>query len=270
VRAIDQLKRPDNEIISECVDLIIDARCRNAAAKSEPICPSSTARMPLSVEDQFVTLDASADPAEIADLKWPDFDQDIFSTTFEVRAIIQFLRTLNSEPWQGNQAENAAAITKVCDQLRVLRETLADIPKGALVMLFSKLGTTSETIPLRQLNAIPVRLRKTLSILRLLEMRCEQLISDPPGVHGNLDFRQRLAAEEGWDLLRRHGIRPTSTGTGLYHQVTVLLHEAMTGQTKADMVRAIRTVFDERKSLRQTSRKKIRKSNSQASSKAKP
>jgi hypothetical protein len=126
-----------------------------------------------------------------------------------------------------------------------------------LVMLFARQGEMNELgIPSSAAEAILRRKRTWDAGLRQHQLRCEQLMSDPEN-HGNLGYRQRLCAEEAWNLLVEHWLQPTSTATGLFHKVTRLLYEGMTGHEKADLMRACRAVYNERK----MSRPKLRKKN---------
>lgn len=249
VRAVDQLIRPLDEIVRDCVEKIIAA----------PPPPPSVAEPP--------------------DLRWPDDtppDQDCdetiagagaawageaLGTEFSVRAAITYLHALNKKPLWGYKKENRDAIEVVGGQIKLLRDAIAALPDAALILLFAREGEAGGDIPSPAARTGTLtRVRVATAMLRQLQARCDQIIATSPGEHGSVGFRQRLAAEQAWDLVVQHRIRPSSTSsvTSLFHQITGLLYESMTGKAGEDLARACRDVFDRKKETL-VARKKISK-----------
>ena len=183
-----------------------------------------------------------------ASLQRPDFDQDALVARLDVLSAIRFLSVVSEQPLWGNKTENFEAIEAIKIAVAPLREALSDATGHALVALFLAGGVTTTGVPTAtSQEAALAKMRGFVGFLRRMESRCDQLMADAPGVHGNLAFRQRLAAEQAWDLLTRRDIKPTTPATGLFYKITSLLFESVDGTRYADLTRTCREVINSHK-----------------------
>ena len=173
-----------------------------------------------------------------------DIGPDEIGTEFTVRSTIQLLKTLasNKKPLWGTKKSNIAALSALQKNIGNLQKAFNELPVEMKVQLAIK--ELSEQIPsLSEQQVAIARLEKIAGTLRYLEVRCDQLLSQPPGEHGNTDFLQRLIAEEAWRLMKNHYLKPASGIDGSrYGKVSNLLFEAVTGEDR-DLQRACKSVL---------------------------
>ncbi len=98
-------------------------------------------------------------------------------------------------------------------------------------------GTADQTRALR-------RATQTTQTLEYLRRRCDFLLAERPGVHGNAHYRERRVAQEAYLLIRRHGKEPASgIASSTYGEITSLLWEAITGEPGKDLQRACKAAL---------------------------
>jgi hypothetical protein len=184
-------------------------------------------------------------------------DRDLSSEIY-VQSAIKTLQALDQKvayrglgkehmPVRGKWRDNIDQFKVVRAQIKNLREALKNTSAPALFLLFSgeqdvssDEGVMSFVVQRRAKD----RLQQTIGMLKGLQGRCDYLLTERPGEHGSVDFRQRRVAAEAWRLLKRHEQKPASgIATSLYGQVTSLLWEAVTGEQGKDLERACRTIL---------------------------
>jgi hypothetical protein len=180
---------------------------------------------------------------EIVDLLDPRGGGDKFATEVSVRFTIDFLKNpAQKKSLWGAQKSNADALSALQKNISDLRKTLRGTPAELLVLL--AIEKLPEQIPslFEQQNAID-RLRQIVATLDYLHARCDQLLKQPPGEHGNANFSQRLAADKAWQLMKNHNLKPASgIDSSVYGSIARLLFEAVTGQVK-DLQRACKSAL---------------------------
>jgi hypothetical protein len=186
----------------------------------------------------------------VADLRPPAADEyDRLSADTDIRGTIQLLQTLDRPtsyrgkiqniPWpRGKRQENIDDFTALLKQVKHMEKTLAGMTGPALFTAFSgetdlhSDGIPSDEVQRRTIN----RLQFFKSALVLLRQRCQFLLKERPGEHGNTKFRQHRVAYEAWRLLRRFEKVPADgSADSLYGRVTSKLWEALTGEASKDL-----------------------------------
>jgi hypothetical protein len=179
-----------------------------------------------------------------------------FSTEIVVRAAIKALRELDREfphrgasvrmPIRGKKQENVEDFKTLLEKIKSLQKALKKLSAPAWILLFSgESDVHSHKFPSPELQQlIERRLRPVTGILNYMRDRCDYLLRERPGEHGNAGWRQRRVAHEAWHLLKRHKIQPAGgTMDSLYGRVASLLWEAMTGEANKDLQRACKTAL---------------------------
>jgi len=192
--------------------------------------------------------------AEIIDVF--DYIDDLDRSMFKLATVggaIDTLRVFSSmkAPIWGNRRDNLDSIKTVANQIARLQRLLQRMPKPALALLFAfeetGLGNHIPSTTTQQKTL--ARCRTTVGMLAWLRTRCDRLLADPPGKHGNADYLQELTAEAAWDILIDRGKRPAAVGSekSLYRKVTSLLWEVVTGEPGgASLEHPCRVVFESR------------------------
>jgi hypothetical protein len=190
---------------------------------------------------------------------------DAVKIKIEVQAISRTLLALSSlnTPLWGYQAENTNAFRRIRKDLEPVLKAFADAPGAALLLLFAQEGEIrDEDMPTLDVQKKMLsRMRAYLAMSRHLQRRAGQLADSKPGKHGNIGFRQDLAATEAWDSLTRRGRQPAYSGSeeSEFHRLASLYYEIMTGEADVNLTRACREVHRRKKLRPQKSRKKISK-----------
>jgi hypothetical protein len=196
--------------------------------------------LPTSRSDEIVT--------EIVNLLASKQDEpDKFATEFSVRSTIQFLRAPEmKKPLWGFNKSNDDALSALQENIGDLQKTFKGLPSKVLSLLAIERLPEQGQIPspLEAQNALD-RLKKIVAMLNYLQARCDQLLEQKPGEHGNTDFSQRLVAEEAWRLMKNHKLKPASGIVGSdYGEIASLLFEAATGEYDKNLQRACKSVLE--------------------------
>jgi hypothetical protein len=179
------------------------------------------------------------------------------ATEVSVRAAIRFLRELDRQvayrgaskermPIAGKRQENVDDFKALLKQIKGLQKALSKTSSPALIHLFSGDDVVGpDQIPSVEVQKkVEHRLRQVTGTLAYMHARCDFLLAERPGVHGNAEYRQRRVAHEAWRLLRQHGKDPASgVATSLYGRIASLLYEAMNGEYGKDLERACKAAL---------------------------
>jgi hypothetical protein len=201
---------------------------------------SAKKKAPASRSDEIV--------AEIVNLLTSKQDRpDKFATEFSVRGVIQLLKApeMMNKPLWGFNKSNDDALCALQTNIGDLQNTFKGLPNKVLVMLAMEKLPEPDQIPssLEQENALE-RLKKIVAMLGYVQRRCDQLLERKPGQHGNADFSQRLVAEEAWQLMKNHKLKPASgLASSDYGEIACLLFEAATGKYGKDLQRACKSTL---------------------------
>jgi hypothetical protein len=169
--------------------------------------------------------------------------------TADAGGTIKYLRVVDQKiPYRGSSKErvsfrgkredNAQDFKALRNQINDLRGFLRKMSSPALILLFSgedDVKSDDEPPEVAQQKTLQ-RLESFTVTLDYLQMRCDFLLAERPGEHGNADYRQRRVAQEAWRLLKRHGTEPAGgTGDSLFGEIASLLWEGMTGEYGKDL-----------------------------------
>ena len=182
---------------------------------------------------------------------------DQLSNELSVRFTIKLLHELDREvPYRGSlnerisirgkRQENVEDFTALLKKIKALENALKKMSSPARMMFFSgESEFASDNFPAVEVQERAFhQLKQTLGMLATMRMRCNFLLAERPGEHGNTKHRERRVAEEAWRLLRRHRKRPAGGAPGsLYGDIASLLWEAMTGERDKDLQRACKTAL---------------------------
>jgi hypothetical protein len=175
-------------------------------------------------------------------------------TVVSVRATIELLRSLDREvaphnertPFRGWRQDNRDAFTALRSKVIEVKRELGRIPGTALFLLASgEAEVNSDTVPSTEVQERGMRrLKLIMATLNYMHARCDFILAEDPGEHGNRDYRQRRVAQEAWQLLSQRGRPPKSSApTGRYCRIATLLWEAMTEERGRDLQWACKAVI---------------------------
>jgi hypothetical protein len=174
-------------------------------------------------------------------------------TLVSVRASIALLRSLDCEvaphnertPVRGWRQDNRDAFTALRSKIIDVQQQLRRIPGTALLLLAGEAEVSSDTVPSTEAQERAMRRLKLITTtLNYICARCDFLLAEDPGEHGNVDYRQRRVAQEAWQLLWEKGKAPMSSApTGRYCRIATLLWEAMTNEKGKDLQWACKAVI---------------------------
>jgi hypothetical protein len=180
----------------------------------------------------------------------PDGKWSALGAMADVHGTVRRLRELDREvfyrgalkrrtPFRGKRQENVEDFKAVKKQVEGLQKALKKISSQARFLIFSGAedDVHSDDVPSNEImQPFLHRVRQVTATLAYMRDRCDFLLDECPGQHGDTDFRQRRVAVEGWRLLQRHNIEPTGgTLDSLYGSVASLLWEAITGKEEEDL-----------------------------------
>lgn len=185
----------------------------------------------------------------------PDEDEhDRLASTVYVQAAIGTLQELDKVahrgqpiPVRGKQRDNTEELKAIRRHLKGAEQAIKDASPALRFMLFSNEPDVSNGEGVTSLKAqrkTRDRIEKAVAVFDYLLRRCDYLLTERPGEHGSVDFRQRRCATQAWRLLKTHRKRPADgTATSLYGEVASLLYAALTGERGKDLERACRAVL---------------------------
>jgi hypothetical protein len=171
-------------------------------------------------------------------------DEDHLSTEVSVRATIEYLRALNQSSVRGNASKNDKTFKTLRRRIVDLQRDLSNSPGEVLFLLVSgEDDVASDTVPATEVQKKVLRRLAQIRLwLDYLRKRCDFLLEQRPGVHGNEKSRQLHVAREGWRLLWQKGEAPKSSApTGRFCRTASLLWEAAPGETDKDLEWACKT-----------------------------
>lgn len=182
---------------------------------------------------------------------------EVNSAEMDVRAAVALLRNLDVEitsrgrlkartSIRGKKGENREEFKELLKQTKSLQKSLKKLSPPALFLLFSGERDLSEdNIPSGEAQQKVVhRVKQVTAMLAYMRARSNWLITEGPGKHGNVGYRQHRVAREAWHLMRRHGKEPAGgLKDSLYGEVASLLWEAMTDAFGKDLQRACKATL---------------------------
>lgn len=191
---------------------------------------------------------AVADPLAREAIMWAAGVRIAFEATTEIKTLRA--RVEPGVPLWGYETENREAFALVNGAIEVLQSKLRKMPGRALLLLFAKDLTGSETdIPPIEIQREAIaRARRFSGLMAAVGARCTALVDASPGEHKGADWIQRICCDAAWNFLVRNGKQPSKTNSAasLFRKVARLFYEGVTGND-IDLEYACAQTFERKK-----------------------